>query len=304
MPMRPDAPEPSKARADRSWSTRLAWLVLVAGVVAIAVRVSAATVVQIHGHGMAPTLLDGDTVLLVRGAWGLERGDVVVYDPTPISAPPPTPRARDRKDDPRGPSGDGRELPDARAEPRGRMRNTAVVDRDELDDNWKKVQARADGAAPDPLRVGRIVAMPGDRVTFHVDGSALGLMVEGQPVLHKPGEPVKIRPADAATEATARATAFETTGERRYPILVAATAGPPHWSGLGLPPEGDGPIETVAQGYLVLADNRDEGACCDSRVLGWIAEASIRGSVAARLAGDPTSTPELADGARGFLWNP
>ena len=102
MAMRPDAPEPTKARPDHSWSTRLAWLVLVAGVIVIGVRLSAATVVRIHGHGMAPTLLDGDHVLLVRGTWGLERGDVVVYDPTPISAPPPQIRARERKDDPRG----------------------------------------------------------------------------------------------------------------------------------------------------------------------------------------------------------
>src|SRR5688572_3555453 len=92
---RPDDPKPEKPRPrDRSWSTRLAWLVLVGGAGIVVARLSFATVVQLHGDGMAPTLLDGDHVLLVRGQWTIERGDVIVYDPRPpLVVPAPAPPA-------------------------------------------------------------------------------------------------------------------------------------------------------------------------------------------------------------------
>ena len=145
------------ARADRSWSTRIAWLVLLGGAGLLVARMSVATVVQLHGDGMAPTLLDGDHVLLVRGKWSVERGDVVVYDPrSPLreEVVPPAPRERDT---PRSDNAEGDQFPDARRDPENDMRNTAVVDPDDLEEGWSRVQARADGLAaahtPQTLRL-------------------------------------------------------------------------------------------------------------------------------------------------------
>src|SRR5690606_17160711 len=64
-----------------SLSARLAWLVLVLAVTFVILRMSIATIVSVHGDGMAPTILDGDHVLMIRGTWGLQRGDVLVYQP-------------------------------------------------------------------------------------------------------------------------------------------------------------------------------------------------------------------------------
>ena len=80
-PFRRADPEEEPAHAgERSWSTRLAWFVLVGGAVLLVVRCGVATVVEIHGAGMAPTLLSGDHVVLVRGTWGLAAGDLIVYE--------------------------------------------------------------------------------------------------------------------------------------------------------------------------------------------------------------------------------
>jgi hypothetical protein len=62
------------------------------------------------------------------------------------------------------------------------------------------------------------------------------------------------------------------------------------WAGMDLPAD-DTPIEIIAPGYLVLADHRDEGACCDSRVLGFLPPAALRGEVVARIAGDARKAP-------------
>src|SRR5688572_20156517 len=130
-PFRRDDPEEEELRAgagDRSWPTRLAWLVLVGGAAVLVLRCGVATVVEIHGDGMAPTLLTGDHVLLIRGTWGLNAGDLVVYDPTPPAPPPP--------EDPPPPqipgTREGRGLP-RHDGPRQPLRNTAVVDVDDLD---------------------------------------------------------------------------------------------------------------------------------------------------------------------------
>ena len=81
MPKRPQTDEPEVAARprERSWSTKLAWGVLVGGGTLVLLRMAFATVVKVHGDGMAPALLDGDHVLLLRGAWSVDRGDVVVY---------------------------------------------------------------------------------------------------------------------------------------------------------------------------------------------------------------------------------
>ena len=63
-------------------------------------------------------------------------------------------------------------------------------------------------------------------------------------------------------------------------------------------------VELVAEGYLVLADNREDGACCDSRALGWVPAESIAAEVLMRLSGSTAATPDLEPDARGLLWQP
>jgi signal peptidase I len=317
---RPRPPDDSgldrQSRTDRSWSTRIAWLVLFGGAGLVVARMSVATVVQLHGDGMAPTLLDGDHVLLVRGQWSVERGDVVVYDPRPPvveEAVPPAPRERDA---PRSDNDEGDQFPDARRDPENDLRNTAVVDPDDLEEGWSKVQARADGLAathaPPALRLGRVLALPGDRVAFHVPGAALGISIDGVPLTDKKSDPMRLRLEEPGRtdderpdegDGRVRAVAWETCGDRRYPVLPTSHPAP-SWPALALPPSAGGPVEMTAEGYLVLADNRDDGACCDSRALGWIPADAIRGEVVLRLSGSSAATPDLDPGARGILWKP
>jgi len=311
-PVEPDT-EPPRRRSGRGWSTRLAWLTLVGGVALVATRVGVATVVQIHGDGMAPTLLDGDHVMLIRGSWAVDRGDIVVYEPAatvPVSAPEVE---RAEADDPRADNADGQEQPDVRREPRRDLRNTAVIDPEELEDNWTKVQARSGGLAtyePPALRVGRILAVPGDRVAFHVPGAALGLAIEGQPLTHKSTEPLRLALRDADDPegprgaARIRSVAYETSDDRRYQVLLPMDETLEPWIGLGLPSAAGGPVEIEAPGYLVVADNRAEGACCDSRAIGWVSAEAIRGGVLMRLVGDSSGAPDLDPSARGLLWKP
>lgn len=295
------------ARAhDRSWPTRLAWLVLVGGAAALVLRCGVATVVEIHGDGMAPTLLSSDHVLLIRGTWGLAAGDLVVYDPTPpapappcLAPPPDIPGEREGHGLPRH---DG---------PRQRLRNTAVVDVDDLDlgDEWQAVQRRSgvQDLPPKSLRVGRILAIPGDRITFGEAAGALGLAINGRPLTQEVGAPLRLAvrgPQDlAAPQARPRNTAREAIGERRYQILTAAPGQATRWPGMQLPGDA-GPLEVEAEGYLVVADNRDEGACCDSRALGFVAPTHIRGEIVLRLGGRNQSHPDVAPQDHGLLWKP
>jgi signal peptidase I len=301
------------ARRGRSWSTRLAWLTLVGGVALVATRVGVATVVQVHGDGMAPTLLDGDHVMLVRGSTGIERGDVVVYAPG-VAMPLPLPEPEmAQADDPRADNDRGQEPPDVREEPNRNLHNTAVIDPEELEDNWEKVQARSGGLATyeaPTLRVGRVLAVPGDRVAFHVPGAALGVAIDGEPLVQKPGEPLRLALRDAedpdgpVDAPRLRTTAYETTDERRYQVLAPAHEPEDPWLALGLPPVEAGPVELEAPGYLVVADNRDDGACCDSRAIGWVPAEAIRGRVLVRLTGNPAAAPDLDPDARGLQWKP
>ena len=295
---------------DRSWSSRFAWMTLVGGVALVVTRMGFATVVQVHGDGMAPTLVDTDHVVISRDPWSAERGDIVLYDPG-MAQPGWWDPGADEVDDPYGSEIAGG-APDATREPRGTLRNTGIhasmVDPDELASNWKTVQSRKDGIAKvdrGPLRLGRVLAVPGDTVSFHGAGGALGLSVNGKALPHKLSEPIRIRLTDdAAPEPALRALAYETTDARRYPVLVRTAEAPPAWSGLDLPPPEMGPVEMEAPGYLVVADNRDGGSCCDSRALGWLPEGALRGRVLLRLAGDPGATPDLDPSARGILWKP
>jgi len=315
MPIRRPDPEHDDppARSGRSWSTRLAWLTVVGGVALMATRVGVATVVQIHGDGMAPTLLDGDHVMLVRGSGSVERGDVVVYVPgTAMPLLPVEPELAEA-DDPRADNDRGQEPPDVREEPSRSLHNTAVIDPEELEDNWEKVQARSDGLATyeaPTLRVGRVLAVPGERVAFHVPGAVLGIAVEGEPILGKPGEPLRLAlrdvedPEGPVGAPRLRTTAYETTDDRRYQVLAPAHEPEDPWPALDLPPAEAGPVELEAPGYLIVADNRDDGACCDSRAIGWVPAEAIRGRVLVRLTSNPAAAPDLDPGARGLQWKP
>lgn len=297
--------EPPARPPGRGWSSRIAWLTLVGGAALVVVRMSFATVVEVHGDGMAPTLVDSDHVVITRDPWSLERGDIVLYDPglaRPGSWEEPEP------EHPNGvPAEAGR--PDVRQDPQGVLKNTgistSVVDRDELDANWKQVQSRSDGIVKvdrGPLRLGRVLAVPGDTVEFHGPTGALGLSINGEPVPSKLADPIRIRLQEGGQ--VLRTLAYETTDARRYPVLVRAEPAPPQWPGLELPPPDFGPVQMQAPGFLVVADNRDGGACCDSRALGWLPEDAVRGRVMLRLTGDPAATPDLDPSARGVLWKP
>lgn len=302
---KPPEDEPTRPRTGRSWSNRLAWCTLFGGGLLLVTRLSVATVVEIHGDGMAPTLVDGDHVVLLRETPSLERGDIVVYNPAEALGAGPDSELPAESTPPTG-DDDAEGFPDARRSPRGDLRNTAVVDPAELRDNWERVKQKSDSdAASAPLRLGRVLARPGDRVTFFVPDGALGLAVEGEAVLHKAAAPIRINLVEEDVSGLAvRDLAYESTPARRYPVLLGAEPDAELWNGLALPPPTDGPVEIDAPGYLVVADNRDGGACCDSRALGWIPADAIAGKVALRLPGDPAATPDLDPSARGLLWKP
>ena len=311
-------PEPDASAPIRTWSKRLAWGVLVGGGLLVGLRVAFATVVRVHGDGMVPTLVDGDHVLLLRGQWSIERGDVVVYSTLTATTSSPATATPPEQDAPRSRRDDGRELPDARQTPARDLRNTAVVDPDEfgdaLDENWRKVQARAEAGigTVQAYRVGRVLAMPGDRVSFVDDRDGLGLIVDGHRVEQKESSAVVVALRDAPDDHSPHRALWEQGGARRYLVLDSGTASP-DWRRLTI---GHGqlgePFE--APGYLVLADNRDDGRCCDSRALGWIEPDALRGEVLIRLgaptetAQDPTWDPLESQAPntiqRGFQWKP
>jgi signal peptidase I len=273
-------------------------------------RASVATVVQVHGDGMAPTIVDGDTVLLIRGKWSVMPGDVVVYDPHPADdpegsseLPQPAPGAGEEDDT----------HPDARKSSIKQMRDVSVVDRDEFEGNWERVKEKSgvDTPVARAYRIGRVVACPGDKVTFNVDEAALGVSVNGIPLQQKSKEPIRIvlrgKPILGEDEAAVhrprlRTSAYEWHGDVRYQVLTNTSADAA-WPTLGLPSD-RGPVQLTAPGYLILADNRQEGACCDSRAIGWVRPDHVRGEVVARLAGNSNATPDLDPQARGIQWLP
>ncbi|PRP93808.1 hypothetical protein ENSA5_42110 [Enhygromyxa salina] len=296
---------------ERSFSTRVAYCVLVGGAALIVTRASLATVIQVHGDGMAPTILDGESVVMVRGTWGIEAGDMVVYDPTPPRPLPEeacdeeAPEADPRRSPAPGPSDGGAAVDEYRA-PQGELHDVSVVDVDDVESNWERVRERGNRARPRNFRVGRVLAVPGDTVIFNEPDVALGLVVNGSALRQKLDDPIRLvlsgkpAPGEDARDADSprlRTLAWETLGDTRYPVLVGGAA--PDWASMGLP-EDLGPIEVQADGYLILADNRDEGACCDSRALGWVSPESLRGEVVLRLAGDPGAAPDSDPRSRGL----
>jgi len=269
----PEEPAPLPLPQQRPWSARLAWLTLAVAAGVLVTRMSIATVVCIHGEGMAPALRSGDYVLLLRDRRSLARGDIVVYDPgaTPERGTPEA-RGADEDDAWRASPRSGERFPDPSQSPRDVLRDTAVVDRDAVESHWARIRQTADRGTTrtrDPMRVGRILAMPGDTVAFHVRGAPLGLAIGDHAGL------VSSRP-DTIVD-----------GPRNTEPLEA-------WPGMKLPDPGEGPVEVSAQGYLVVADNRDEAACCDSRALGWIPDDALRGKVLMRLSAMQTPPDPLA----------
>lgn len=286
---------PDRAASRRPWSARFAWLTLIGGGALLAMRVSVATVVAVHGDGMSPTLLEGDYVVILRERWTVERGDVVVYDPALALGPGQTfTEAPARFDSPAAPNADGREFPDARRAPRAPYRNTAVVDREALEQNWTKVQHKSQGITgpPTTMRLGRVLAVPGDQVEFHVEGATLGLAVGGSALRSKTDPQSEHGPSIA----------YEHADRRRYAVTLGRGA-ETSWPGLELPGETAGPVQTEAEGFLIVADNRDEGSCCDSRALGWIPAEAIRGRVVLRLSADPGPDPQDRRGP-ALQWHP
>ncbi len=281
---------------------------LVGGAALISTRALLATVIQVHGDGMAPTILDGESVVMIRGTWGIEPGDLVVYDPTP---PPEeacdetAPNADGRPSPAPGPSDDGASVDEERT-PRGQLHDAAVVDVEDVESNWQRVRDRDSRAHPRNFRVGRVLARPGDTVTFNVPDVALGLVINGSPLQQKLDDPIRLVLAgrgapgedrEAADTPRLRTLAWETLGDTRYPILPGTAAS--RWSAIPLPDD-LGPVEIRAEGYLILADNRDEGACCDSRAIGWVDADKVRGEVVMRLAGDPGAAPDSDPRSRGL----
>jgi hypothetical protein len=294
----------------RSASTKLAYCVLVGGGMLLATRAMLATVIQVHGDGMAPTILDGESVVMIRGTWGIEPGDLVVYDPTP----PPEEACEDdealppaaRPSPALGPSA-GKAAVDEQRTPRGELQDAAVVDVDDVESNWQRVRDRNSRARPRNFRIGRVLARPGDTVTFHVPDVALGLVINGSPLQQKLDDPIRLVLAgrgapgeerDDIDTPRLRTLAWETLGDTRYPILPGNSSGS-SWTEIPLPDD-LGPIEIRAEGYLILADNRDEGACCDSRAIGWVSADKVRGEVVLRLAGDPGAAPDSDPRSRGL----
>jgi signal peptidase I len=320
----PPEPEPKRDKrggAKAARGSRLALYVLVTAAVTIGVRATVATVVPVHGDGMAPTLLDGDVVLMTRGRWRVELGDVVVYAPvatTRASATTPLPPDPSGTRAPRGESDESR----LRHAP---FPNAAVVDTGQIDAavnaQWKQVQRRS-GADKErsrnrSLRIGRVLARPGDRVTFNAPESAMGIAVNGVPLRHKssfarrmvlPAQPTQGERARDLDIATVRATAYESLGERRYPILVSSER--ENLGGLdalvvpSATRASETPTSIIAPGYLVFSDNRPEGACCDSRAVGWIDPDAVEGEVVARLSGAIDKAPDADPAARGPRWIP
>jgi len=291
-----------RRRPERSnIGAKLAWVFLIGGVGLVAARATVATVVQVHGDGMAPTIFDGDNVLLTRSRWDLEAGDIVIYDPARTS--PAVPLDTPPEGSPEGIVETDPNYTDPSLSPRGELRNTAVVDLDEIEGRWERLRdkGKPKRERSEVLRVGRVVAVPGDVVTFNVPEAAHGVAVNGEPLQQKPGEPMRLV-LEHESEPRLRATAYEWIGSMRYPVLVPVSEDP-GWPGMELP-EDLGPIEVEATGYLVLADNREEGACCDSRALGFVERSAIKGEVRARVSGDAHSSPDAAPESRGPRWLP
>lgn len=281
-----EAPAPS----DKSWPTRLAWGVLIGGFALVITRASVATVVRVHGTGMDPTISDGDGVLLVRSTFALEAGDIVVYDPTP---PPPALEDPDETlpgEDP-APTPNPGEPHDASTP----LPNTAVVDVEGAERRWGRLSRKKMNpqGPPASYRIGRVLALPGDAVSFRVPNAPLGLAINGAPLGQEPAQDEQDEQDEQARTRTERGP------QGSYQVHPATSL---EWPGMLLPSD-TGPVQIRADGYLIVADNRDESACCDSRAIGWVSSEHIRGEIVLRIRARPPTTREGSD-AKRVEWLP
>ena len=133
-------------------------------------------------------------------------------------------------------------------------------------------------------------------------GGALGLAINGKALRQRPEPSIRLPdPEHDTTRLHAAARESQGDGEREYRVLVAADPTPASWPALHLPDDA-GPIEMEADGYLVVADNRERGACCDSRAVGWVKPEQIRGEVLLRLGRHHSESAESA--TTGLDWRP
>jgi signal peptidase I len=276
---------------DRSWPTRIAWGVLIGGFALVLTRASVATVVRVHGTGMDPTISDGDGVLLIRSTLSLEAGDIVVYDPTLPSPAEETLAEELHGQDPTGDSQFGDFDP-----AQGPLPNTAVVDVEGVEKRWGRLSRAKSGpkGPPATYRIGRVLALPGDAVSFHVPNVPLGLAINGVPLRT---ESATARD-DAEQEGTAL-TRIEMGPQGPYQVRPSTQLA---WPGMVLPDD-NGPVQIRADGYLIVADNRDESACCDSRAIGWVPSDHVRGEIALRIRAHAPTTQEGREATR-VQWLP
>lgn len=290
---------------DKSVASKAAWFVLAGGAALVGLRACVATVVTVHGNGMAPTVLDGDSVMLVRGTWRVRAGDLVIYDPTFEFVDPQATVAS--PDAPSGRDGEDAHFVDTQKREAGELRNTAVVDMEQLEGNWRRVQ-RASGTTKDThqvqdgLRVGRVIARPGDTLSFGNDDGALGLVINDVPLSQKQSEPLRLRlGVGQETDVHLRTAAYESVGNVSYQVLSSTSPNDFDFEALR---RGREHLTVPDDAFVVIADNRDEGACCDSRAIGFVPAKAIKGEVVARLTGDPSATPDLDPESRGLRWLP
>lgn len=291
---------------DKSVASKAAWLVLAGGAALVGLRACVATVVTVHGNGMAPTVLDGDSVMLMRGTWRVQPGDLVIYDPTFEFIDPETVVASP-EDVPNGQDGRDAHFVDTEKREAGELRNTAVVDMEQLEGNWRRVQRTAGNTkdthrVQDGLRVGRVIARPGDSLRFDDPEGALGLAINDVPLGQKPSEPLRLRLGpEQEAQIHLRSAAYESVGNVSYQVLASTV---PSASDFEVLRRGRHTLTVPDDAFVVLADNRDEGACCDSRAIGFVPAKAIKGEVVARLTGDPSATPDLDPDSRGLRWLP
>jgi signal peptidase I len=246
----------------------------------VVVRVFVATIVEVEGHAMSPNLENEDRIFVRRGAWMIAPGDAVVFRPPPDLltrsgfAPPPA------SVPPQG------QPPLAMSVTSGQPLPSAWLDRSALAARWSHLQ----GESEDPKGhwwMGRVLARPGDVVVFGDPAAKGGIIVNGA-ILHDVADPQADNPKLPSRKIVLGDRVVSVQGSTlRFDIARLVPAGTKL------------PVAIEAPGFLVLADDRDRGQCCDSRKLGWVDASAVKGAVLGRLRFNA-----WANGGRIWAWNP
>lgn len=285
-------------------SSRRAIFVLLGGaaLLLLALRVFVGTLVPIQGDGMAPTLRSGDYALLLRGHWGLERADLVVFErgaslsPSPAAAPEePQPSRISPSDIPKQ---DRQTLWIPQREVQRRF-DDLVADTMVAKDRALGAQASlaADSSQAQPqgkeLSIGRIMARPGDRLRLGQRGCPWGLAeISGACLLQRKQDaaghgleqlgPHLYRLSDPRDEAAIPPDTLDATSpaSRPDPLPVVLGAQEP-------PNSRDREAPRPPQRGLVTAEHyllRIQEFASDSRAqLQWVRPAAIRGELVYRI---------------------